>query len=110
MQECDAKLDRADQAMYMGCTRSPIMSASARLVVQMTPAEKTLLDQRASRAGLSTSEFVRRRIAGDSLEENREEIEAFLTALEACAPAILSGLDEAIAEAGALAASINALG
>ncbi len=86
------------------------MSATARLVVQMTPAEKTLLDQRANRAGISTSEFVRRRIAGDSLEDNREEIEAFLTALESSAPSILRGLDEAIAEAAALTAAINARG
>jgi len=86
------------------------MSASARLVVQMTPAEKALLDKRANRAGITTSEFVRRRIAGDSLEDNREEIEAFLTALEASAPSILRGLDEAIGQAAALTASINALG
>jgi len=37
--------------------------ATARLVVQMTPAEKQYLDARARRAGLTTSEFVRRRIA-----------------------------------------------
>jgi hypothetical protein len=85
------------------------MSASARLVVQMTPAEKTQLDKRASRAGITTSEFVRRRIAGDSLEDNREEIEAFLTALESSSPSILRGLDEAIAKAAALTASIKAL-
>jgi uncharacterized protein (DUF1778 family) len=90
--------------------KEPAMSATARLVVQMTPAEKTLLDQRANRAGISTSEFVRRRIAGDSLEDNREEIEAFLTALESSAPSILRGLDEAIAEAAALTAAINARG
>jgi hypothetical protein len=86
------------------------MSATARLVVQMTPTEKAQLDKRASRAGVTTSEFVRRRIANDSLEDNREEIEAFLTALESSAPSILRGLDEAIAEAAALTASINALG
>jgi len=86
------------------------MSASARLVVQMTPAEKTLLDQRAHRAGLTTSEFVRRRIGEDSLDGHRDEIEAFLTALEASAPSILKNLDEAIADATALTASISALG
>jgi len=63
--------------------------ATARLVVQMTPAEKQSLDARASRAGLTTSEFVRRRIAHESLEEvladRREEIEALLTILEASA-------------------------
>jgi hypothetical protein len=76
----------------------------------MTPNEKISLDQRASRAGLTTSEFVRRRIGGrDDLEENRDEIEALLTALENGAPNILWTLDDTIAEANALRAAITAL-
>jgi hypothetical protein len=35
----------------------------------MTPAGKLALDQRANREGLSTSEFVRRRISEDGIEE-----------------------------------------
>jgi hypothetical protein len=90
------------------------MSATARLVVQMPPAEKQSLDARARRAGLTTSEFVRRRVAEDSLEseleEHREEIEALLTILEAHAPSILAKIDETIADVTALNASITALG
>jgi hypothetical protein len=82
------------------------MSATARLVVQMTPAEKLALDHRANRAGLSTSEFVRRRISGDFVEENRQEIEALLSALEASSPTILQSLDDAIAAANALNTAI----
>jgi hypothetical protein len=86
------------------------VSASARLVVQMTPTEKTSLDQRAQKAGLTTSEFVRRRIGGrDNMEENREEIEALLAAIENAAPNILQTLDDAIAEANALRTAISAL-
>ena len=78
------------------------MPATARLIVQMTPEAKTALDQRARHAGISTAEFVRRRIEDDDVEENREEIEALLTVLEASAPNILRSLTEtsAIAREG----------
>jgi len=85
------------------------MSASARLVVQMTPAEKASLDQRAQAEGLSTSEFVRRRVSEDGIEDSRHEIEALLSALETCGPAILHSLDNAISEAEALSAAISVL-
>lgn len=74
------------------------MAATARLVVQMTPAEKTRLDAQARRLGITTSEFVRRRVADDDLIENREEIEALLSALSDAAPRILGHLDRSIAE------------
>jgi uncharacterized protein (DUF1778 family) len=82
------------------------MGATARLVVQMTPAEKRSLDERANRDGLSTSEFVRRRISEDGIEENRQEIESLLAVLEASSPTILRSLDEAIAQARSLKAAI----
>jgi uncharacterized protein (DUF1778 family) len=85
------------------------MSATARLVVQMTPEEKDALDQRARKAGLTTSEFVRRRIADDDLEERREEIEAFLTAIETTGPSIIQKLDSAISTATSMTAAIEAL-
>lgn len=75
------------------------MAATARLVVQMTPAEKTRLDAQARRLGITTSEFVRRRVSDDDLIENREEIEALLSALADAAPRILGHLDRTIAEA-----------
>jgi hypothetical protein len=84
------------------------MSASARLVVQMTPAEKNALDQRAHRANLTTSEFVRRRIGNDEIEEHRDEIEALLSVLETAAPNILKSLDQAIADANALKSFLEA--
>lgn len=74
------------------------MAATARLVVQMTPAEKTRLDAQARRLGITTSEFVRRRVADDDLIENREEIEALLSALSDATPRILGHLDRSIAE------------
>jgi len=90
------------------------MSATARLVVQMPPAEKQSLDARARRAGLTTSEFVRRRVAEDSieseLEDHREEIEALLTILESSAPSMLANLDKAIADTAALNDFITNLG
>lgn len=75
------------------------MAATARLVVQMTPAEKTRLDTQARRLGITTSEFVRRRVADDDLIENRAEIEALLSALSEAAPRILGHLDQSIAAA-----------
>ena len=76
-----------------------MMAATARLVVQMTAAEKTRLDAQARRLGITTSEFVRRRVADDDLIENREEIELLLAALADAAPRILGHLDHSIAEA-----------
>ena len=82
--------------MDMDISRS-MMAATARLVVQMTPDEKTALDERARSAGISTAEFVRRRIGPDELDGHREEIEELLSLLERSAPAILASLDAAIA-------------
>lgn len=76
-----------------------VLAATARLVVQMTPAEKRRLDARAKMLGVSTSEFVRRRVADDDLGENREEIEALLATLADAAPRILESLDRSIREA-----------
>ena len=49
--------------------------------------------------GVSTAEFVRRRIGPDDLEDHRQEIEALLATLEESAPVILRSLDEATAAA-----------
>jgi hypothetical protein len=84
------------------------MAANARLVVQMTPKEKRALEARARRAGISTSEFVRRRVTADDLTEHREEIEALLATLETSAPAILKSVEGAIATASRLSARLDA--
>lgn len=73
------------------------MAATARLIVQMTPIEKKSLDERAARAGISTAEFVRRRVGPDELGDRREDIEALLSALEAMAPNIQRSLANALA-------------
>ena len=76
------------------------MAATARLIVQMTPVEKKALDERAARAGISTAEFVRRRVGPDELGDRREDIEALLSALETMAPNIQRSLAEALAVVG----------
>ncbi len=86
------------------------MAATARLVVQMTPREKKALDARAGKAGISVSELVRRRLSADDLEPQRAEIEALLAGIEARAPDILKVIDQAMATAGAMAASLDAMG
>ena len=78
------------------------MAATARLVVQMTPKEKKALDGRAKQAGLSTAEFVRRRVNSDDIDEHREEIEALLRTLEASAPTILQSVESTLATATTL--------
>ncbi|MBI1216456.1 MAG: hypothetical protein GC185_11650 [Alphaproteobacteria bacterium] len=83
------------------------MAATARLVVQMTPEEKRLLDTRAKSAGVSTAEFVRRRIADDDLMERRAEIERLLDALSGAEPGILARLDAAIADADELTSALR---
>ncbi len=83
------------------------MAATARLVVQMTPDEKRRLERRAKSAGVSTAEFVRRRIADDDLAEHREEIEGLLDALSAAEAGILARLDAALAETEALTAALR---
>jgi hypothetical protein len=84
------------------------MAATARLVVQMSPEEKKSLDARARRAGISTAEFVRRRIEAESLDDERPEIEALLAALENVAPTVLDTLDKTIMEASALISALDA--
>ncbi|MBK1839775.1 hypothetical protein JHL17_20420 [Azospirillum sp. YIM B02556] len=83
------------------------MAATARLVVQMTPEEKRRLERRAKSAGVSTAEFVRRRITDDDLAEHREEIEGLLDALSAAEPGIIARLDAALAETEALTAALR---
>jgi hypothetical protein len=86
------------------------MTATARLVVQMTPVEKAALDRRARKAGVSTAEFVRRRVGPDDLDDRREEIEALLATIEAAAPAILHGLDQALERTRETLATLDAVG
>jgi len=87
------------------------MGATARLVVQMTPEEKASLEARARSSGLTTSEFVRRRVAEDSLgdlEEHREEIEALLDQLERAFPDMMASIDRAIGRAEAFGDRLDA--
>ncbi|NYZ19683.1 plasmid mobilization protein [Azospirillum oleiclasticum] len=83
------------------------MAATARLVVLMTPEEKRRLERRAKSAGVSTAEFVRRRITDDDLAEHRQEVESLLDALSAAEPGILARLDAALAETEALTAALR---
>lgn len=83
------------------------MAATARLVVQMTPQEKRQLEQKARQAGVTTAEYVRRRVAEDDIGEAREEILALLAALEDAGPRVLAGVDRAIAEADATIQAIR---
>jgi hypothetical protein len=74
----------------------------------MTPEEKAVLDRRARQAGLSTSEFVRRRVSeDDGLEEHREEIEALLAIIERSLPDMSRHLDSAIATSEVIIESLN---
>jgi hypothetical protein len=86
--------------------KGTIMPAIVRLVLQMTANEKRSLDRRARRAGVSTAEFVRRRIGPDDLDDRREEIKALAT-LEHSASRILRALDGAIETAGEVQAAID---
>jgi len=83
------------------------MTATARLVVQMSPREKRELDARAKRAGIPTAEFVRRRLNADEIDDHREEIEALLLALEATAPAILESVDQALETIAVMSAKLE---
>ena len=83
------------------------MAATARLVVQMTPQEKQQVERKARQAGVTTAEYVRRRVAEDDIGEAREEILALLAALEDAGPRVLAGVDRAIAEADATIQAIR---
>lgn len=85
------------------------MSATARLVVQMTPGEKSALAQKARKAGVSTAEYVRRSIKAGNLtaDEHQDEIEALLTAIETTAPTILKSLQATIDMTDAMAARLG---
>jgi hypothetical protein len=86
------------------------MAATARLIVQMTPGDKAQLDRRARAAGISTAEFVRRRIGTDDIDDHRDEIEAMLSLLEEVAPRIQQTLDEAITAATAASETLDRIG
>jgi hypothetical protein len=88
------------------------MSATARLVVQMTPKEKTALTQKAKKAGVSAAEFVRRRVHDDDIAagDDKDEIEALLLAIEAAAPAILTSLAATIEITDAMTAALSGPG
>jgi hypothetical protein len=86
------------------------MAATARLIVQMTPGDKAQLDRRARAAGISTAEFVRRRIGNDDIDDHRDEIEAMLSLLEEVAPRIQQTLDEAITAATAASETLDRIG
>jgi hypothetical protein len=88
------------------------MSATARLVVQMTPKEKAALTQSAKKAGLSAAEFVRRRVQDDGVAagDDKDEIEALLLAIEAAAPAILKSLEATIEMTDAMTAALSGHG
>ncbi len=81
------------------------MATTARLVVQMTPQEKSELEARAREAGVSTAEFVRQRL-GTEDEAEDDEIETLLAALETGAPVARESLDAALAT---LISTINAV-
>lgn len=98
---------RAHHVHGMDMNMVAMMTASARLVVQMSPGEKRDLDARARRAGIPTAEFVRRRLNADEIDEHREEIEALLVALEATAPAILRSVDQALETVAAMSAKLE---
>ncbi len=85
------------------------MSATARLVVQMTPHEKASLTQKARKAGVSAAEFVRRRIKDEGVEtgDHKDEIEALLTAIEVAAPSILKSLENTISVTDAMTAHLE---
>jgi len=88
------------------------MSATARLVVQMTPKEKSALTQNARKAGLSAAEFVRRRVQDDGIAagDQKEQIEALLLAIEAAGPAIIKSLEATIEITDAMTARLSAHG
>jgi len=83
------------------------MAATARLIVQMTPVEKKALDERAARAGISTTEFVGRRVGRDEFGDGYNDMEVLLSALEAMAPNILASLDEALTVAGVVGTALD---
>jgi len=95
---------RAESIAY-----DPALSATARLVIQVSPEERDAFDQRARRVGLTRSDFIRQRIVDDDLDEHRAEIEACLTAIEIAGPSIMQKLDAALSTATFMAAAIGAL-
>lgn len=54
------------------------MPATARLPILMTPAEKKHLVSRAKKAGLSTSEFMRRAADSYNVDQDIEALEAMI--------------------------------
>lgn len=111
--ELDLPMNEPYYVHRMDIPRSSAMSASARLVVQMTPSEKTALAKKAKNAGLTASEFVRRRISEDENPQNAQteaELEAVLTAFEKAAPDMIARLDKTITLTEQTIARIEAIG
>ena len=85
-------------------------ATTTRLVVRMTPEEKAALLQKARHAGLTVSEFVRRRINETAIaieEERQDEVKTVLKAIDAGVPRMIRSLDNAIAMTEAFHDKIN---
>jgi hypothetical protein len=76
------------------------MSASARLLVLMTPEERAAIDAKARAAGMSAGELMRRGAAAYEIGSEAEaaELRVLLDLFEETHPAALTRIDAAIAE------------
>lgn len=90
-------------------------AATARVVVLMPPEEKAQLAERASKAGCSIGEFVRRSILDTitdeeleaELESRRDELEPLLDELERRNAATLAAIDATIANLDRILANLG---
>ena len=71
---------------------------SERINLLVTKGEKTLIDRRARKAGLSASELIRRAVIAYETDADRDELQTLTDELGAAAQRMESRLDTAIAK------------
>ena len=72
-------------------------TATERVAVLMTPAEKKRIARQAERAGVSIGEYLRRAAAAFSPDEDNDALAGLLTQVEKSTAAATAAIDEAIA-------------
>lgn len=72
-------------------------TATERVSVLMTPAEKKRVARRAQKAGISLGEYVRRAACAFSTEDDNEPLTGLLTQVERSTGAASAAIDDALA-------------
>lgn len=100
---CEASFFPATPKLLLQCTcadhvqEGALATATERVPVLMTPAEKKRIARKAEKAGVSVPEYLRRAAAAFSPEQDNDELAALLTQVERSTASASAAIDDALA-------------